>query len=288
MLKRDQILKNLEIEDLEPETFCFQFVRRYPNRLGLLERMKTALGELPDWNNLNAEGLRKVADSLEDLSSNSRQFYFAAIKSVIGENEERCKCKMVYKKILRAKKQPSQAIYLNDEEVSLLDELEPMNDAERYAKRIFLLGCYQGVRHSDAVRISPRNIQGDMLVYTPQKTTNLIVQVPIHSKARKYLVDEIKVEMRDCDLNDTIRNMCRRIGMNDELSLFRRGTIDSRQKYEFVSTHTARRSFATNLSARGIDISEISQMMGHTNITQTTRYIVGKKQYGVKTMDFFK
>ena len=46
------------------------------------------------------------------------------------------------------------------------------------------------------------------------------------------------------------------------------------EKYNLVSTHTAKRSFATNLSkAKDVPLSAISKALGHSKITTTMRYL---------------
>lgn len=44
--------------------------------------------------------------------------------------------------------------------------------------------------------------------------------------------------------------------------------------WKFISSHTARRSFATNLYLRGGDLYMISKLMGHSSVTMTEGYIV--------------
>lgn len=46
------------------------------------------------------------------------------------------------------------------------------------------------------------------------------------------------------------------------------------EKYNLVSTHTARRSFATNLlKAKDVPLAAISKALGHSKITTTMRYL---------------
>lgn len=50
-------------------------------------------------------------------------------------------------------------------------------------------------------------------------------------------------------------------------------TSHTRPKFELITTHTARRSFATNLYLQGMDITNISKILGHATITQTQTYL---------------
>ncbi len=43
------------------------------------------------------------------------------------------------------------------------------------------------------------------------------------------------------------------------------------EKYALISTHTARRSFATHLQRSKVPLSSISMALGHKKVTTTTR-----------------
>ncbi len=48
---------------------------------------------------------------------------------------------------------------------------------------------------------------------------------------------------------------------------------DIKPKYELVTSHTARRSGATNMYRNGIDLLYISRLLGHSKIEQTVKYL---------------
>ena len=62
----------------------------------------------------------------------------------------------------------------------------------------------------------------------------------------------------------------------------------TKEKWELVSSHTARRSFATNLYLSGVALEDIALMMGHgKNIETTKRYICGERQITTRVMAYF-
>ena len=70
------------------------------------------------------------------------------------------------------------------------------------------------------------------------------------------------------------------------------GKEQSGKKFRFVTSHTGRRSFATNLLKKGVPIEQIAIMMGHIsggkpNVTMTQRYIVGETEINSETMRLF-
>lgn len=50
-------------------------------------------------------------------------------------------------------------------------------------------------------------------------------------------------------------------------------TLGDRAKVENVHPHRFRRTFATGLASRGMDIQEIQKLLGHTNINTTLEYV---------------
>ena len=51
-------------------------------------------------------------------------------------------------------------------------------------------------------------------------------------------------------------------------------TIAKRAGVTNVHPHRFRRTFATNLAKRGMDIQEIQRLLGHSNINTTTVYVI--------------
>lgn len=50
-------------------------------------------------------------------------------------------------------------------------------------------------------------------------------------------------------------------------------TIEKRADIENVHPHRFRRTFATNLSNRGMEVQEISKLLGHANLNTTMEYV---------------
>lgn len=96
-------------------------------------------------------------------------------------------------------------------------------------------------------------------------------------------------EYSDVTFNKTIREICRKCNINSKIKLFKAGQEVTGEKWKFVSSHTARRSFATNIYLIGADLYSISRMMGHSSIEMTERYICcGLKDQSDKVMEYFK
>ena len=156
-------------------------------------------------------------------------------------------------------------------------------------KRIFLIEAYTGARNCDSVRLSADNcdMQTNMLTYVSQKTKTQI-SVLLHKNLTPYLNNATKKKITLSTFNATLRRICRHCHIDDSTELFRRGKYESGLKWQFVSSHTGRRSFATNLFMHSAHPSTIAHMMGHSSPEITMRrYIIGHFEADKDVMTFF-
>lgn len=83
--------------------------------------------------------------------------------------------------------------------------------------------------------------------------------------------------MSEQKLNKHIKELCRMAGIRQKVEVsITRGTGVERtikEKWEMVSTHTARRSFATNAYKAGVPSLAIMQVTGHTTEKSFLKYI---------------
>ena len=97
---------------------------------------------------------------------------------------------------------------------------------------------------------------------------------------------------RDCCddvFNTIIRRICKECNISTMCTIKRRGVEITAPKYDLVSSHTARRSFATNLYLAGVSIEDIALLMGHgKNIETTKRYICAERPISTNVMAYFQ
>lgn len=272
-------------------SFENEFVRQNKGRGQLIRFMREAIGKKEvEWGDLSTLKLSKVCDYITDrCSSNSACTYFAIIKAFLAKykDEELIPCKHP-EKVLKARKEPSQNVYLTEEEIDRIEHYLPYTDCERDVKHAFLIECYLGARRSDVLQITSKNIVGNRIVYVSQKTKTE-VSVPIHRNLMKHLKYNPKKERGTACFNRVIQRICQECGIDSKIRIYYHGKMQERKKYEFVGSHTARRSFCTNLAKRGVDIYTIAALAGHgQNIQMTQRYIVTDVETLTdKTMAFF-
>lgn len=223
------------------------------------------------------------------FSTNYVNKLFTTIKTVLNEATERGINKnMAYKsKKFRVPKEEAKNIYLTLDELKELNQLDLSNNSRLERVRdLFLVGCFTGLRFSDFTNIRPEHIQdvdGVKVIDIITQKTQHPVTIPIHPIVeaifKKY--DDGKVILPRTLSNQKMNQYLKELGA---LAEFKEEVIDSKSiggkrieekklKYEMISTHTARRSFATNAYKSGIPSTSIMKITGHTTETSFMKYI---------------
>jgi len=180
------------------------------------------------------------------------------------------------------------------------DDHRPQNvskkvTAMRKARDMFLIGAFTGLRFSDYSRLKPANIVNGV-IRIRNKKTGVDTAVPVH-----WVVQEIIDNGYDFDhplfeqkLNDQIKDVAKLAGLDDEVLINRNIGGENveliKKRYELISSHTARRSFATNAYKAGIPSLAIMKITGHKRETTFLRYIrISEKENAemLKTSTFF-
>lgn len=163
-------------------------------------------------------------------------------------------------------------VYLTNEEVDKIYNAELSGGMEQ-ARDIFILGCYTGLRFSDYSRLTAENADQEFITKIQQKTLNEVC-IPVHPRVKKILKKwNGAPKITQQKTNMYIKSICAQLGINEEVEVTDNGKIDHKKKWEMVSTHTARRTAATNLLLSGATIHEVMHFLGHSSVTQTQTYL---------------
>jgi len=272
------------------EKFENGFLKENPKYRHLVKYIKEALGrDAIDWGDFTKVNLQIIkAHFQEKVSLNTAATYMAVLKAYLNKfsDEGLVPCKI--KDTLKGKKTPSQHVFLTEDEIDRIEAYKPRTESEASVQHQFLIECYMGARASDVENITEDNIRNGRIVYVSKKT-HVETSVPIHRNLMKHLLAP-KRKVSTAYYDRTIKEICRQCGITEPTKLFFRGKEQTLPKCEFVSSHTARRSFATNLRLRGVSISEICALMNHNkNEQMTARYICIDTRYLTShAMQFFQ
>ena len=239
------------------------------------------LSGVVDWKDCTKARLNDFRDAVtERVAPSSARTYIATLKAILAryEDEGVIPCRD-FRKVLTTKGDKPVKTFLSMDELNELTKVRTKSANERFVLYSFLVGAFTGMRVSDARAVSPENIIGDLLTYTSIKT-RIQATIPCGERVRGY-IEYIRANDSDLALstyNNTIRRLCRRAGLTERVKIHKAGRDEVKAKWECVSSHTARISFATNLAICGTPIIEIARMMGHSGGTQMTeRYVAQHK-----------
>jgi integrase len=219
-------------------------------------------------------------------SPNTVGKYIKHLKLFLNEATERgLNTKMDFKsKKFKKPSEETESIYLSEKELLKLYKLDLSDQKKLESVRdLFIVGCYTGLRFSDFSQIKKDDIKGDYLNIRTQKTDALIV-IPIHELVKKILRKYNKLyenslprSISNQKMNEYLKIVGEKGGLKEIVVLTKSSggmkIKTSVEKYKLITTHTARRSFATNMYLKGYPINLIMKITGHRTEKSFLRYI---------------
>ena len=189
------------------------------------------------------------------------------------------------------------SIYLSEAEIEKIYNHDFSTDTSREKTRdLFVIGCYTGLRFSDYGKIVIENIKkidkGTFLHINTQKTNEKVV-IPLNwivleilkrydwnipkSFTNQEMNRERKVIGKDAKIKEKVSTGITKGGVRED---------SVAEKWELITTHTARRSFATNMYLAGIPPISIMKITGHRTELAFLRYIkISQEDNALKLMD---
>lgn len=145
---------------------------------------------------------------------------------------------------------------------------------------VFIVGCLTGQRFSDFSRINQgmvKKIKGTSFIVLTQEKTGKIVSIPMDKRVKailkKYNGELPKIHMRFFNLG--VRLLGELLGWTWEPHFdgpnlgYKKGS----RFCDMLSSHTARRSFATNAYAAGVPLQSIMTVTGHSREERLKTYL---------------
>ena len=187
-------------------------------------------------------------------------------------------------------------VYLNENDLNKLENINPnrLKNAYKDVKDWLIISCYTGQRISDFMRFNTSMIRvqnNKKFIEFTQVKTGHKVSIPLHSKILKILEEnnnQFPKPISDVKYNEYVKEVCR-IAKIDEVitggKISNLGTeknpiwrkeVKEYKKYELVSSHIGRRSFATNNFGK-IPTSILKTLTSHKTEKMLLNY-VGKSE----------
>lgn len=174
------------------------------------------------------------------------------------------------------------AIYLTEAEIKSLQEVD-LSTSSRHDKvrDMFIIGCYTGLRFSDFSRLSYAHIIENTIHITQVKTAAPLY-IPVRAELKRIFdkyPEQLPAAITNQEFNRVLKEVCRRCDvLKKEVTIIRiaggKQLTVCKPKHEFVQSHTARRSFATNEYIAGdLQPFEIRAITGHKTDKAFYKYI---------------
>ncbi len=168
----------------------------------------------------------------------------------------------------------SETIYLTESELETLYNLN-LSDKPKLdrVRDLFIIGCYTGLRFSDLSQITPDKFtnNGTRLKIKTIKTGETVI-IPLHRTIRAIL-QKYDNKLPRVISNQKFNEYLKDIGKTEEAKLTETVLINQTkgglryeskfEKWQLVTVHTARRSFATNMYLAGVPSISIMKITGH-------------------------
>lgn len=180
-------------------------------------------------------------------------------------------------------------IYLAFEDLEKIEKVNLNVDYLINARDWLIISCYIGQRVSDLMRLTSKHIRtekGKQLIEFTQNKTGKIMTVPLHPKVIEILEKrngEFPRPTSEQKYNDYLKIVCQKAKIKEKVrgskkvetfegSKKYRKKLGEYEKWELVSSHIGRRSFATNFYGK-IPTSYLIYITGHSTENLFLSYI---------------
>ncbi|MCX6214555.1 site-specific integrase [Spirosoma sp.] len=227
------------------------------------------------------------------LFNNSVGKYVKTLKVVLNDAAEKdIHQNLTFKKkSFRTLVDDTDSIYLTEEEISRIYGLDlTKNSRLERVRDMFVVGCWVGLRYSDLAELRSEHFvkeEGNSYIKIRTQKVYDDVYVPLHPVVES-IIEKYKGQLprvlSNQKANEYLKEIAKAAELNSSVVINRkRGServSEVFEKWELVSTHTQRRSFATNLYLQGVPTITIRAITGHRTERAFLSYIkVDSKQH---------
>ena len=161
--------------------------------------------------------------------------------------------------------------YLTIEELNSIIEKEISIKRLDTIRDLFVFCCYTGLAFSDIKELSDENIQigvdKNRWVIKKRKKTNIVSKIPLLDTPAE-IIEKYKNYPRSSNMTTILP-----VPSNQKMNAYLKEIGDITEIKKVLTTHTARRTFATTIMLHnGVSMEAVSKMLGHTSLFMTRKY----------------
>ena len=283
----NQSITGGRLQPISGKPFSKSTILNYKNTLRVLSQFQAARKLKIDFDAIDLDLYYDLTEYLTkrlNLATNTIGNHIKVLKSILNEATERgINSNFQYKsKKFSSTREQTDSIYLTEKELKEIEELDlSKNSRLDNVRDLFLIGCYTGLRFSDFSILSIDRIKdGFIEIKSILKTGNPIV-IPLHPIV-KNIIKKYNGGLPKSITNQKTNDYLKEIGIQIpslkipfSTTITKGGIKISKtlNKFELLSTHTARRSFATNEYLNGTPSITIMAITGHRTEKAFLKYI---------------
>lgn len=266
---------------------------QYKKFVELLKVYEKEIGEKLQLRNIRISDIKSFVDFLEtenyNVSTIERQvgrFRFFLNRALENDIEISMSFKQ---RIYFEKDDEIEGVYLNEREIQKIVDYDFSDNYElNVTKQNFIIGIHTGLRVSDFLKLDTSNMSDGVFKVRTKKTGAKVV-IPMHPEVKKvldYNFGNLPPKVSKTDFNIYIKTICQLCEIDYLVygKLFdkdiKRKKIGYFKKYQLISSHVCRRSFATNYYGKVDDAviksicgwSKKSSQLEHYNKTTKLEY----------------
>jgi integrase len=265
---------------------------RYGTTYAFLKRYIEDTGENPRIDEVDPHFLMAFEDYAydQDYAINTVNKYFSVIKSL-------CKHAFMYHGVpisqkfdlIKLKTFKAPVVYLNFEELKIINSIEEdkLGDRLSNVRDWLIISCFTGQRISDFMRFNIKDIReesGEKVIDIIQQKGNKSTSIPLLEPVLKIMDKydgNFPRPISDQKFNDYVKEVAKIAGLDEVIKggvvrLYddgrKRKEFGEFPKYELITSHIGRRSFATNLYGK-IRTPKIMNITGHSKESTFLGYI---------------
>ena len=181
----------------------------------------------------------------------------------------------------------TQDVYLNEKEIDSIFNYSFDNERLSNTRDLFIIGLRTGLRVSDFLNLTEINLQKGFIEVTTKKTKEAVV-IPLHNQVKEIIKKNngnLPRSISEQNFNTYIKEVCKMVGIVEMVNGGKMNAKTKRKEYgmfpknELISSHTCRRSFASNLYGQ-LPNGVIMSITGHRTEAQFLKYIkITKKEH---------
>ena len=161
--------------------------------------------------------------------------------------------------------------YLTIEELNSIIKKEINIKRLDIVRDIFVFCCHTGLAFSDVKELTNENIQVGVdknnWIIKKRHKTNIVSKIPLLDTPAK-IIEKYKDYPRSSNSTTLLP-----VPSNQKTNAYLKEIADLTEIKKILTTHTARRTFATTIMLHnGVNMEAVSKMLGHTSLFMTRKY----------------